>query len=90
MHCDTRLEVRDIVTVHSSYGKHGRLVVTAALQWEVIAWNFSLSTESGEYVCIKPLPDGANLFLDRNWLTFVSRPPPVYAPLIDFDDDIPF
>ena len=90
MHCDTELKVGDIVTVHTCYGRHGKLVVTSALEWEVLAWNLSTSCESGELICIKPLPSGANLILDRNWLTFVRKPPVTGPPLIDFDDDIPF
>mgnify|MGYP003649630921 CR=1 FL=1 len=90
MHCDTQLQQDDIVTVHSAYGKHGKLVVTSHLTWRVIAWNLSMYTESGETVCIKPIPDGPNLILDRNWLTFVSRPFKFNEPIADFDDDIPF
>ena len=58
-----------------------------------------MSSESGEMFAIKPLPHGANLILDRNWLTFVSRPAPTSNhgyPLTHtadgfiIDDDIPF
>lgn len=90
MHCDTQLEVGDIVTVHPAYGKHGKLFVTSALEWEVLSWNLSTHCESGEMFCIKPLPSGANLLLDKNWLTFLARPPKRVIPFIDFDDDIPF
>ena len=90
MKCDKRLEVDDIVTVHPAFGRHGKLVITSHLHFKVLAWNFSMCTESGETVCIKPIPDGANLILDRNWLTFVSRPLKFNEPCNDFDDDIPF
>jgi len=90
MHCDTQLEVGDIVTVHPAFGRHGKLVVTSALEWEVLSWNLSPHCESGEMFCIKPLPSGANLLLDKNWLTYVCRPAKLEIPLIDFDDDIPF
>lgn len=85
------------MTVDNAYGRHGKLVVTSALQWEVLAWNFSMGCESGELICIKPLPSGANLILDRNWLTFVSRPYNqqgynlgMTADGFIIDDDIPF
>ena len=91
MHCDARLEAGDIVTVHPAFGRHGKLVVTSALKWEVLHWNLSGMCESGEMVCIKPLPSGANVLLDRNWLTLdTKRIISVGPPLLDFDDDIPF